>query len=80
LKGKTEGRLQKYAQQSLTVSYSIYTSLPVFNQADQGKAEGKLLKHLTSTFTKRGSERKKFSMTRRFIQILQLALCDVHIV
>ena len=52
LKRKTEGRLQKYVQQSLKVYYSVYTSLHVCNPPDLGKAVGKLLKHLMSTFIK----------------------------
>jgi hypothetical protein len=57
LKWRTEGRLQKYVQQhSLNVYYSVYTSLHIFNPPDQGKAVEKLLKHLMSTFRKKGIE------------------------
>jgi len=58
LKWKTEGRLQKYVQHSLTVYCSVYTSLQVFNLPGQRKAVRKLLNHLISTFIKKGIEWK----------------------
>ena len=64
--------LQKYVQHSLTVYYFAYTSLHVFNLPDQGKAVGKLLKHLMSTFIKKSIERNKFSMSSSFIHIQEL--------
>jgi hypothetical protein len=69
LKWKTEGRLQKYVQHSLTVYYSVYTSLHVFSPPDKGKAVGKLLKHLMSTFIKKDIKRNKFSTPMGFIHI-----------
>ena len=46
-------------QHSLNVYHSVYTSLHVFIQLDKGKSVGKLLKHLMSTFIKKGTEKKK---------------------
>jgi hypothetical protein len=69
LKWKTEGRLQKYVQHSLKVYYSVYTSLHVFNLPDKGKAVGKLLKHLMSTFIRKVIGRNKFSMPGGFVHL-----------
>jgi hypothetical protein len=73
LKWKTEGRLQKYVQHSLYVYYSVYSSLHVFNPPDQGKAVGKLLKHLMPTFIKKVIERNKFLMPGGFVHLYGLA-------
>jgi hypothetical protein len=80
MKWKTEERLQKYVRHSLTVCYSVYTSLHVFNLPDQGKAVGKLLKHLMSTLIKKGIDRKKISMPRGFVHNSELALCNIYII
>ena len=59
-------------QHNLTVYWSVYTSLCVFNPPDQGKAVGKLLKHSMSTFIKKDIERNKLSMPSGFMHIQEL--------
>ena len=61
---ETEGRLQKYVQHSLTVYYSIYSSLHVFMQPDKGRDVGKFLKQSMCVLQRKVLKEKNFQCQR----------------